>query len=58
MPKHDGPDLAEDRNLTKYDYVTFMDRMLGGGDKSAEQKENKKGTGGVNGRGYEGVNER
>lgn len=29
MPKHTGPDLVEDRNLMKYDYVGFMDRMLG-----------------------------
>lgn len=29
MPKHTGPDLAEDRDLMKYDYVGFMDRMLG-----------------------------
>ncbi|KAF1822956.1 uncharacterized protein K489DRAFT_410053 [Dissoconium aciculare CBS 342.82] len=30
MPAHKGPDLQEDRDLPKYDYITFMDRYLGG----------------------------
>ena len=27
MPKHKGPDLLEDRDLLKYDYVSFMENM-------------------------------
>ena len=34
MPPHKGPDLLEDRNVPKYDYVSFMERMsLGDGGK-------------------------
>jgi Ca2+-binding EF-hand superfamily protein len=32
MPPHRGPDLKEDRDLPKYDYVQFMERYLGGGE--------------------------
>lgn len=28
MPQHDGPDLIEDRDLAKYDYISFMERMM------------------------------
>lgn len=28
MPKHEGPDLLEDRDLPKYDYITFMEKMI------------------------------
>lgn len=28
MPKHEGPDLLEDRDLPKYDYITFMEHMM------------------------------
>lgn len=27
MPKHKGPDLQEDRNLPKFDYISFMEKM-------------------------------
>lgn len=27
MPTHDGPDLLEDRELAKYDYISFMEKM-------------------------------
>ena len=30
MPAHKGPDLQEDRDLPKYDYVSFMERYLHG----------------------------
>ena len=30
MPPHKGPDLQEDRDLPKYDYVTFMEKMTNG----------------------------
>jgi len=28
MPEHRGPDLQEDRDLPKYDYVTFMQKFV------------------------------
>ncbi|KAF2457189.1 alpha-actinin-2 [Lineolata rhizophorae] len=30
MPTHRGPDLQEDRNLPKYDYISFMEKYMGG----------------------------
>lgn len=30
MPPHSGSGTQEDRNLPKYDYVTFMERFMGG----------------------------
>ncbi|KAF2159816.1 hypothetical protein M409DRAFT_29628 [Zasmidium cellare ATCC 36951] len=35
MPAHKGPDLQEDRDLPKYDYVTFMERYMGDKNKGA-----------------------
>ncbi|KAF7185373.1 Alpha-actinin-like protein 1 [Pseudocercospora fuligena] len=31
MPVHKGPDLQEDRDLPKYDYIQFMEKYLGEG---------------------------
>jgi hypothetical protein len=28
MPTHSGPDLEADRHLPKYDYISFMERMI------------------------------
>ena len=28
MPEHKGPDLQEDRGLPKYDYVSFMNKLM------------------------------
>jgi hypothetical protein len=28
MPPHEGPDLLEDRDLPKFDYISFMERMI------------------------------
>lgn len=28
MPQHEGPDLLEDRDLPKYDYISFMEKMM------------------------------
>ncbi|PGH13531.1 hypothetical protein AJ80_06281 [Polytolypa hystricis UAMH7299] len=28
MPKHDGPNLLEDRDLPRFDYITFMEKMM------------------------------
>ncbi|KAI5365275.1 Putative actinin-type actin-binding domain, calponin domain, EF-hand domain, EF-hand domain pair [Septoria linicola] len=43
MPLHNGPDLKEDRDLPKYDYVQFMERYLGGQgqDGNAQQTNGK-----------------
>jgi hypothetical protein len=30
MPAHKGPDLQEDRNIPKFDYITYMQRYMGG----------------------------
>jgi hypothetical protein len=29
MPEHSGPDLEADRHLPKYDYISYMERMIG-----------------------------
>jgi hypothetical protein len=29
MPEHKGPDLQEDRDIPKYDYITYMQRYMG-----------------------------
>lgn len=28
MPEHKGPDTQEDRDLPKYDYVSFMSKLM------------------------------
>ncbi|QSZ30886.1 hypothetical protein DSL72_000444 [Monilinia vaccinii-corymbosi] len=30
IPLHKGPDLQEDRGMPQYDYISFMDKLLGG----------------------------
>ena len=53
MPQHRGPDLQEDRDLPKYDYVTFMDKITGGHmSGSSSEDSGSSGTGGskINGR--------
>jgi Ca2+-binding EF-hand superfamily protein len=42
MPEHKGPDMQEDRNVPKYDYITYMERYMGG-------RGNGNGNGQVNG---------
>lgn len=29
MPEHKGPDMEEDRDLPKFDYITYMQRYMG-----------------------------
>jgi hypothetical protein len=29
MPEHKGPDMAEDRDIPKFDYITYMQRYMG-----------------------------
>ncbi|RMY23704.1 hypothetical protein D0866_11586 [Hortaea werneckii] len=38
MPTHRGPDLQQDRELPKYDYVRFMEKFIGG-DGSPERQQ-------------------
>lgn len=37
MPQHDGPDMLEDRDLQKFDYISFMNKMI------EENKKNGRG---------------
>jgi hypothetical protein len=30
MPEHKGPDMQEDRDIAKFDYITYMERYMGG----------------------------
>lgn len=46
MPEHHGPDLQEDRELPKFDYVSFMDKITHGALLSPVMEAN-----GTNGRG-------
>lgn len=41
MPKHAGPDLAEDRGTPQYDYITFMDKMMGDLEPSSSQSQSQ-----------------
>ncbi|GAM36113.1 alpha-actinin [Talaromyces pinophilus] len=45
MPKHEGPDLLEDRDLPKYDYITFMERMMDNQGTSEDTKRSINGVG-------------
>ena len=47
MPKHKGPDLEVDRELPKYDYIGFMEKVAGGGD-TPRDHEDKKARSGAN----------
>ena len=38
MPTHKGPDLQEDRELPKYDYVSFMEKLM------HEQQQQQRGS--------------
>ena len=38
MPEHRGPDLREDRDLPKYDYIDFMEKMISGDGGNEAQK--------------------
>ncbi|KAI6853188.1 alpha-actinin-2 [Hortaea werneckii] len=45
MPTHRGPDLQEDRELPKYDYVRFMETFIGGGGGSGGSPERQQTNG-------------
>jgi hypothetical protein len=38
MPTHEGPDLLEDRELAKYDYISFMEKMREEGKKHGSEQ--------------------
>lgn len=40
MPKHEGPDLLEDRDVAKYDYITFMEQMIDAGEDDEDRRTN------------------
>ncbi|KAN0071717.1 Calponin homology domain containing protein [Elaphomyces granulatus] len=43
MPKHEGPDLLEDRDIPKYDYISFMEKMMDyGSDETQSGNDNQK----------------
>jgi hypothetical protein len=45
MPKHEGPDLLEDRDIPKYDYISFMEKMMDyGSDETRSGNDNQKYT--------------
>ena len=44
MPEHKGPDLQEDRDLPKYDYITYMERYM-----NAKREEQQRAEEQVNG---------
>ncbi|TVY86558.1 Alpha-actinin-like protein, partial [Lachnellula willkommii] len=35
VPPHKGPDLQQDRGMPQYDYISFMDKLLGGPEEGA-----------------------
>lgn len=41
VPEHKGPDLAEDRGVKQYDYISFMDGLMGSAEEDAAQQEEK-----------------
>ena len=45
MPAHRGPDLREDREMPKFDYVRFMEGFVGGGAGVGAEREAPNGTG-------------
>ncbi|OSS45363.1 hypothetical protein B5807_10190 [Epicoccum nigrum] len=45
MPEHKGPDLQEDRDLPKYDYITYMERYMNA-KREEQQREEQQVNGG------------
>ncbi|KAF7941361.1 hypothetical protein BELL_0017g00140 [Botrytis elliptica] len=37
IPMHKGPDLQEDRGMPQYDYISFMDKLLGGNEEDGNE---------------------
>src|SRR5437667_8838519 len=49
LPPHNGPTLIEDRHLTPFDYITFMDKFIGHGQQTHSRSNS--GGAGLNGNG-------
>lgn len=45
MPEHNGPDLLEDREIPKYDYISYMENFLKGGATESPNSEEVNGVG-------------
>ena len=44
MPQHTGPDLEADRHLPKYDYISFMEGMIGKGKSDEPRASSRPGS--------------
>ncbi|KAI1107240.1 calponin homology domain-containing protein [Jackrogersella minutella] len=40
VPPHNGPDMAQDRGVPQFDYISFMERMIAGPQDEAEDEGN------------------
>lgn len=49
FPKHQGPDLATDRGMPQFDYVSFMEKLLSDGSDASSPTTGKRPNGNVNG---------
>lgn len=53
MPPHNGPDMQSDRGQPQYDYIAFMDKLIGDGESGAlssgRTSPAKQAAGGMNG---------
>lgn len=43
MPPHHGPDLQEHRDIPKFDYISYMERFMGGGGGASQVNGNANG---------------
>ena len=39
IPEHHGPNTKEDRGMKQYDYISFMDKLIGDPEQDEEEKE-------------------
>ncbi|CAI4217837.1 unnamed protein product [Parascedosporium putredinis] len=49
FPKHQGPDLATDRGMPQFDYVSFMEKLLSDGSDASSPTAGKRPNGNLNG---------
>jgi len=50
MPRHEGPDLQEDRDVPKYDYIAFMEKIMDLGDGQPKSPSGHRRFPSINGR--------
>ncbi|KAI0480316.1 calponin homology domain-containing protein [Xylariaceae sp. FL0804] len=43
VPRHSGPDMAQDRGVPQYDYITFMDKLMDGPQPPQQQQQHPGG---------------